>query len=1367
MCSPTMSRECKMLTARTANNAIRWKEGERLDHLYERRCDELAPGHLAVIAEDAEWTFRDLDVAANQIARYLLANGLGSGDRIGLLFDKGSYTYAAMLAVLKINAAYVPLDAGFPNERIQFITTDAEIKAIVSMAQFEAKLDEIDAPKIYVDADEAAIRALPSERLSAEEKGPATDELAYIIYTSGTTGNPKGVAIEHANICNFVAVAAEVYGISDSDRMFQGMTIAFDFSVEELWVPLIAGAALVPGQKGATLVGEDLADYLDQKGVTALACVPTLLATIERDLPKLRVLLVSGEACPHDLVLRWSKPGRSILNAYGPTEATVTCTLTELIPDKPVTIGGPLPTYTIVILDEHQPREIADGGMGEIGVAGVGLARGYVNRDDLTAQKFIPDFLDIENNPSKRIYRTGDLGRINENQEIEFHGRIDTQVKIRGYRIELTEIESVILDAPGVAQAAVMTHESEPGSVELAAYFSATRGEEVDRAELFERLKNRLPGYMVPAYLEQLPLIPMTLQHKADRKKLPAPSGPRFTGAANPYVAPTTEIETAMAEVLGAILKVDRVSVEDDFFCDLGAHSLLMARFCTEMRKRHRCDISMRDVYAHTTIKALAAAVESAPSQTVAAKTRETPHVASDFAYYGCGALQLAYYLFAGALGLGTLVLTYEWLAATTTGPVDLYLRTVALGVAFFTFFTALPVAAKWLLIGRFKREVIPVWSLAYFRFWLVKQLTRATPLAAFVGYPLYNVYLRLLGAKIGPGSVIMSRVTPVTADLLSIGAHTIIRKDTVMPGYKARAGRIYTGPISIGDNAFVGEGSVIDIDTRMGDDAQLAHASSLHEGQSIPAGERWHGSPARKADADFCGVPQLPPSGWRRLVYSTLQLLTPLLLAPIPILILDHLFPTLLPGPQGAEPSAGGQVARDRFFDVDILAIGLQLAPITLGLLVFGLIAGLLSIWALPRFWNLFLEEGKVYPLYGVRYYTHRLVSRISNSKAYNLIFGDSSYIIGYLRWIGYKLNTVHQTGSNFGTSQIHENPFLCDIGSGTMVSDGLSMMNAEISATSFHLSKVKLGDHNYLGNDIHYPPHGKTGENVLFGTKTLIPVDGPVRENIGLLGSPCFEIPRATNRDASFLLSMTEEKRLEQLAAKNRHNLVTMGLYLFVEVWFLPFLMLWFGTFALVEYPFRGVWPLALFGLGSPFLFIGYSALVERASTGFKPLQPQVVSIYDPYFRFHERHWKLSSEMLPRLFIGTPFKNVISRLLGVKVGRKVFDDGCSFVERTMITVDEYATLNAASEIQCHSLEEGVFKSDRIRIGSGATVGAAALVHYGVDMGAEVDLAPGSFLMKGEAPEPKTIWKGNPAVPAREAAAESEALVPAVEAAG
>jgi non-ribosomal peptide synthetase component F len=278
----------------------------------------------------------------------------------------------------------------------------AAITTIVSLSCFTATLAEFPVRKLYLDTAEADMARLSPARFGAVERAEPDDQLCYIVYTSGTTGTPKGVAIEHAGICNFVSVASEVYGYKETDRVYQGMTIAFDFSVEELWVPLVVGATLVPGRPGGCLLGDDLADFLIERRVTALCCVPTVLATIDKEVPDLRFLLVSGEACPHHLVKRWHHPGRIMLNAYGPTEASVTTTLTELQPDKPVTIGRPLPTYTVVILDEQDEKEVPPGAVGEIGIAGIGLAKGYLNRADLTARKFVPDFLNLTNNPSKR-----------------------------------------------------------------------------------------------------------------------------------------------------------------------------------------------------------------------------------------------------------------------------------------------------------------------------------------------------------------------------------------------------------------------------------------------------------------------------------------------------------------------------------------------------------------------------------------------------------------------------------------------------------------------------------------------------------------------------------------------------------------------------------------------------------------------------------------------------------------------------------------------------------------------------------------------------------------------------------------------------
>jgi len=1325
------------------DNAIRWHPGERLHQLFEERCDQLHAKQgpqEAVIADGAVFSFRDLDNRANQVARFLIEQGIKSGDRVGLIFDKSVHTYVALLAVLKVNAAYVPLDASFPNERIGFILKDAGVSAIVTMSAFRDKLAGFAVTQIFLDAAERAIGERSVARLAQHEVLPPKDELAYVIYTSGTTGTPKGVAIEHASICNFVRVAAEVYGMRAGDRCYQGMTIAFDFSVEELWVPLIAGAALVPAKSGASLVGSDLADYLQDKRVTVLCCVPTLLATIERDLPDLRILLVSGEACPHNLVVRWHRPGRTMLNAYGPTEATVTATLTELYPDKPVTIGGPLPTYTIVILDPDRDEAVAKGASGEIGIAGIGLAAGYLNRDDLTGKKFIPDFLGIPNNPSRRIYRTGDLGRINESGEVEFQGRIDTQVKIRGYRIELTEIESVLMQLPQIAQAVVNACEVEPGAVELVAYYSLKQGAaDLLHGDIAAMLRKHVPSYMVPAYIEKLDVIPMTSSHKADRKSLPAPRGQRVATTGGQFVAPRSEMEEALAQALVEVMKIERASVEDNFFQDLGAHSLLMARYCSEIRKRMNMSVSMRDIYLNPTVAKLAQHLGATARETAVESPREPVHVASNLDYYGCGALQFASYVAYAVFMLWLLTTGFEWTYAAMDNVAVAFARIVAFSGGMFVLLSAIPIALKWILIGRWKEEVVPVWSLRYFRFWLVKVLLQSAPMAFLSGSPLYNLYLRLLGAKIGRNTVIETTLLPVCTDLISIGDNSIVRRDSTILGYKAQANRIHIGPITIGNDVFVGEAAVLDIHTAIEDGAQLGHVSSLQVGQRVPKGKRFHGSPAQETTANYWTVEARSCTSLRRWVYSGVLLAFGLaVLGPLFVLALYYVLPAAYEATSAAllDHSAPLQ---------GLLRLAGEMLLVTFAIFSATLVVGLLAVVAIPRVLSLFLHEGKTYVRYGVHYFIYRIVERVSNSPVYCMLFGDSALVIHYLKWIGYNLNKVIQTGSNFGLDQRHGVPTLCDIGSGTMVSDGLTMSNATMSHSAFRLSKVKIGDNNYLGNRIFYPAEGKTGANCLLATKVMVPVDGPVRENVGLLGSPCFEIPRAVERDRTVNGTLDPDVLHERIRAKTRYNVATMAGYLMTG-WLYFFVVMYSFFVAARYFPLHGLLSIIVFAAFAFVAGVLWFAFLEKASLGFKRLTPKIVSMYDKRFWQHERYWKFTGSPIADMFKGTPFKNVISRLLGVTVGRKVFDDGCRFYDKSLIAVGDYTTLNEGCMIKGHSLEEGVFKSDTITIGNGCTVGCSALVHYGVTMGDNVVLDPDSFLMKGEILDPNTTWRGNPA---------------------
>ena len=524
--------------------------------------------------------------------------------------------------------------------------------------------------------------------------------------------------------------------------------------------------------------------------------------------------------------------------------------------------------------------------------------------------------------------------------------------------------------------------------------------------------------------------------------------------------------------------------MDSHFFDELGANSLLMARYNAALRKHTALpSVSMKDIYRHPTVRELAAsfgpevspqapgAARPAPvlrynpyqpSLWLTAQPTGTPH------YLLCGVLQLL--TVAAGIAGGALLLTicgFSW-ALGAHGVLATYLRLVALGGITLLGFGTAPIALKWLLIGRWKPQSIRAWSLGYFRFWLVKTMVAANPMAHLcVGTPLYTLYLRALGARIGRRVTILTQHIPVCTDLLFIGAGSVITKDTYLSCYRARAGLIETGYVSIGAGSFIGEHSVLDIKTAVGERAQLGHASALLSGQLVPPAEVWHGSPAERApDGTVYQVGPPARCGGAALAwYCAARLLIMLavagpLEAAVASLLVTHsrALPALLGSPRVTSLS----------YYREALVGGAAV--------VFGLtLAGLIIVGPAGRLLSRLLKPGRVYPLYGFRHGVLRAVARMSNIKFFNALLGDSSAIAGYLSYLGYRLKPVHQTGSNFGMEVKHDVPTLNSVGTGTLVSDGLSMINAEFSASSFRVAPVVIGRNNFPGNGIVYPPCGQ----------------------------------------------------------------------------------------------------------------------------------------------------------------------------------------------------------------------------------------------------------------------------------------------------
>lgn len=1300
----------------------RWSPGQRLHDVLGAALGQ-QPGRVALDLGDRRVTAGELLTRADVLATRLHRHGVRAGDRVALLLDRTVDSLPAMIAVSRLGAAYVPLDTGFPADRISYICTDAAVTAVLTTPALRKQTSRIvDAAVVDTGDHHEVVEQLPG-------LPPAgIDEPAYVIYTSGTTGRPKGVEVAHSSIVNFVLVAAGCYGYTGDDRVYQGMTVAFDFSVEETWVPLLAGATLVPRPVGGALVGDDLTDFVHERAISAICCVPTLLATLdEQRLPGLRLVIVSGEACPQDLVTRWARPTRRMLNVYGPTEATVTATWSVLDPNRPVTLGRPLPSYTVVLLDPGADAPAGAGRDGEIGIAGPGLALGYLDRPDLTARAFPPDFLELEGNPSGRIYRTGDLGRIDDDGLLHYLGRIDTQVKIRGYRIELTEVESVLLTVPGVAAAVVHTWEFAPGATDLVAYYTVRADAPPPTDEtLTAALRERLPAYMVPVCFERLERIPLTTSDKVDRRALPAPAGRRVTGD---LVAAATPTETLLAEALSQVLGLAEVSVTAHLIDELGANSLLLARLCAAARDSG-ATLSIRDVYEAPTLRALAGRLDTAvavvaPAPAVVAD--RPAHRATTRAYVLTGVAQvlvgLAYaWLLALVAGAGYDLLDHTSGGSTVAGIVGLAAGGLVAN-------TLLPVALKWLLVGRWRAGEIRLWSPAYLRFWVVRTAIRSSILGLAAGTPLHAGYLRLLGARIGRRALVLTRHLPVATDLISIGADAVVGRDALLAGYRAEAGRLRLGPIALGERAVVGENSVLDVDTAIGDDAELAPASSLHAGQRIPAGAVWHGSPAEPAGERISyrgDVPTAPPGHDRsRGVVAAVGQAVFLLLVAASFLGVDV-------------------ALADPFARVSWWWGAALLVAVSGGVVLMTVVASFALAVLGARLGRL-LRPGVVYPVHGWRRTLLRAVDLASNRPFLVSLFGDSELITGYQRRLGWQLGEIEQTGSNFGTTHRHDVPSLAAVGRGTMISDGLSMANVQWSSTGFRVGQVTIGDRNFLGNKIVFPLGAAVGDNVLLATKVLVPVGGPPRHDVGLLGSPAFEIPRSTG--TAHVLDLPADELASRLRRKRRHNLASMALLMVVR-WLELVLLGGLAALGVRFYRDLGALAPAIAAVLAIPLSVLLLGVAERAVRGGRPLRPRTCSISDPAFWRHERLWKLLTPYLAVLD-GTPAKAWALRLVGVRVGRRLFDDGAAMPEHTLVSIGDDCTLGAGAVVQCHSLEDGTFTSDRTVLGDGVTLGAGAFVHYGVDLGDGVTVAPDAFVMKGSRAVAGARWHGNPAVPA------------------
>jgi amino acid adenylation domain-containing protein len=582
---------------------------ERLHRLFEAQA-ALTPEARAVVCEDAELSYAELNARANRLAHHLRRRGVGPESRVGVLLRPGAEMLVSLLAVLKAGGAYVPFSAETPGRRLAFMLEDARVALLLTDSGTASAARECATPTLLLDAERARIDAEADEDLRVEVE---PDNLAYLIYTSGSTGRPKGVGVSHRAICNRIVWGQHAYPLRHEDRVLQGAAFVFDFSVWEIFAPLAAGACVVVPAPGGMQDCAYLVGLIARRRVTVAHFVPTLFQMFLDEqgvegCDSLRLVFCGGEALSASLQERFfARFDAELYNQYGPTEATVDATFWRCTHDAPraaVPIGRPIFNTQIYLLDRHL-RPVPHGVRGELHVGGTGLARGYSGRPALTAERFIPDPFSKE--PGARLYRTGDLARHLPDGAVEFVGRIDQQVKVRGHRIELSEVELALARQPSVRESVVVVREDACGEKRLVGYVVPREGQPPNASELRSFLRESLLEYMVPSAFVVLDRLPLTVNGKLDVSALPAPdqSRPELDGG---FVAPRTETEEVLAAAWAKVLRLERVGVEDNFF-ELGGHSLLATQLISAVRDLFQMELPLRSLFESPTVAGMTAAL--------------------------------------------------------------------------------------------------------------------------------------------------------------------------------------------------------------------------------------------------------------------------------------------------------------------------------------------------------------------------------------------------------------------------------------------------------------------------------------------------------------------------------------------------------------------------------------------------------------------------------------------------------------------------------------------------------------------------------------------------------------------------------------
>ena len=1239
-------------------------------------------------------SYSELIEASEDVADALRDNGVQVGDRVGIRIPSGTTDlYVAIIGTLLAGAAYVPVDRDDPDERAKTVFGEADVAATIGS-------DLVIRP-----------RRSPVER--ADDGEPTIEDDAWIIFTSGSTGTPKGVAVTHRNAAAFVDAESRMFlqdkPIRPGDRVMAGLSVAFDASCEEMWLAWRYGACLVPAPRSLVRSGMDLGPWLIANGITIVSTVPTLVALWPTEaLAAVRLLILGGEACPPEIGARLATDTREVWNTYGPTEATVVACGAPLTGEPPVRIGLPLDGWDLAVVDAAG-HEVPVGEPGELIIGGVGLARYIDPAKD--AEKYAP----MPTLGWDRAYRSGDVVR-NDPLGLTFVGRADDQVKVGGRRIELGEIDSALLQLPGVTGAAAAVKKTAAGNSLLVGYLTVTPGDEAafDQAAATAYLRERMPAALVPR-LAVIDNLPTRTSGKIDRDALPWPL-PQSGGDATSELG---GVSALIAGIWADVLGTRPSQASDDFFA-LGGGSLSAAQIVSRLRVDYP-DVTVADLYSAPTVGALATLLEqlksgggelNAPVTPVRRKTQIVQVIAT-FPLRAIAGVRWLVWIglisnLLQARGSFTFLPDFPWWFVLI-GLVTLVSPWGRMALA--------ALGARILLRGVEPGDY-PRGGKVHLRVWLAERLADELGASNLAGAPWTRWYAKLLGARVEQ-HVDLHALPPITG-WLSLGAASSIEPEVDLRGHWVDGDVLHMGAIAVGAGARVGTRSTLLGGADIGAKAEVAPGSAVFD--AVPANESWSGAPAEpsgKARGPWLDERPANKPRWR-LAY----ILTAMALAAFPALAVALAILAVSPALSGATSTG------------DLLRRALLWSPLVT-VLAFIVLAAIIAVSV--RLLGIGLQPGP-HPIHGRQAWQAWSTMRVlDEARTWLFPLYSSALTPAWLRLLGATL------GRDVEASTVLMIPKFTTVGDGAFLADDTLIGSYELGGGWLRVEPVKIGKGAFVGNSGMAAPGRKVPKQGLVAVLSAAPARVAAKRGTSWLGSP----PQQLRRDAK----VSDTSRTYAPPRRLRIARGSVELCRVFALWAQALLCIavvaaltWLaGRNLVLAVVLAGIVMMIAGALAAGVATAAKWLLVGRVKPGEHPLWSSFVWRNELADSFVE---VLAAPWFARAATGTPVLNQWLRAMGASVGAGVWCETYWLPEPDLIELYPGATVNAGCVVQTHLFHDRVLSMDKVRLRTGATLGPNGVILPAAVIGKHATVGPVSLVMRGESVPDKTRWIGNPIGP-------------------